>query len=136
MFTISNQTDYALLIIEYLSKQKTHIPLSLIINHLTIPKRFASRIASILVKHRILKSREGIYGGYTLAKSLDAIKLYDILTIFEGDAAFAKCADSHYLCRFQSVCQHSSFLKETLKTKYLALIKDLTIKETINHADA
>lgn len=129
MFTISNQTDYALLIIEYLVKSKNYTPISRVIKNTHIPKRFASRIAAVLAKEQILHSKEGVNGGYKLAKSIKEIKLYDLLKIFEGEIRFSKCAHDDYACRFNAICQHSSFLKHTLQNAYLGLIKNLTLKE-------
>lgn len=129
MFTILNQTDYALLIIEHLTKTTGYVPISQVVQIARIPKRFASRIAVTLAKHKILASKEGINGGYKLAQSINEITLYDLFKIFEGDVAFSKCAHADYKCRFDSICQHSSFLKNTLQNTYITLIKNLTLKQ-------
>lgn len=59
MFNISKQSDYGLLMLEYLKDKRDYISLTEIVEKLKLPKRFLARIASKLVSARILLSREG-----------------------------------------------------------------------------
>lgn len=131
MFTISNKTDYAVLLIEYLSQKIKPTPLSQIVKVCGLPRRFLARIAAQLVKTDILESKEGIKGGYRLKKPLTQIKLYEVLQIFEKDLEIIKCADKKYQCKWQKICQHQSFWKEKLKNQFIRSIKNITIKNVI-----
>lgn len=67
---------YSLLLIQKLSKNK-HKSISAISQESNIPIDFLYKIASKLKKSGILKSKEGITGGYEILKN--NISLYDII---------------------------------------------------------
>lgn len=129
MFTISNQSDYAVLLIEYLARKIKPTSISQIVKVCGLPRRFLARIAAQLVKADILESKEGIKGGYKLAKPLNQIKLYEVLQIFEKDLELIKCADEKYQCKWQKICKHQSFWKEKLKNQFIKNIKNLTFED-------
>lgn len=133
MLKISKQSDYGLILTSYIYKNKADvISLSELIEKTKLPKRFLARIASQLVKEGLLKSREGKAGGYSVTDRIKKISFYDYLKIFENYVQITKCADDHYRCQFESVCDHKDFLKnhvnkalvaELKKIKFLQLLK-------------
>lgn len=132
MFTISNQTDYALLFIEYLARQGEAKSMVKVVDELRLPRRFMAQIAAKLVNANILESREGVNGGYKLSQPVSKIKLYDILALFEGDMALVKCADGEYKCDFAKVCRHKQYWKTVLTTKITNTLNKLTIADVIS----
>lgn len=131
MFAISNQSDYAMLLLEYLADKRRPVPISKIVADLRLPARYLSRIAAKLAKERILKSKEGSKGGHKLAKPLSKISVLAILQIFEHDLRFTKCSADNYQCQFEKFCQHSVFWKNKLEQEFLAKIEKLTLAEII-----
>jgi len=63
-----------------------------------ISPKFLAQIASELKRAGILTSKEGIAGGYTLAKSADKIKLLDVLKVLDGELVEGKCFEDGHEC--------------------------------------
>lgn len=131
MFTISNQSDYAMLFLEYLSKQKQSVPLAKAVEDLKLPRRFMAHVASKLVSAKILESREGMRGGYTLLKPLKKIKLSELLGLYEGDMKLVKCGDSSYACRWEKICNHQDAWQNKLQKKIMTVIDSVSVADMI-----
>lgn len=131
MFTISNQTDYAMLFIEYLAGRKRSVSIARLVDDTGLPRRYMAQIAAKLVTAGLVTSREGVKGGYRLAKPIADIKLYDILKIFEGDVQLIKCAHEDYECKWEKMCGHAGYWKDTLKSRFVDLIDELTVSDVI-----
>ena len=54
------------------------------VNGRRLPKAFAYKILRELEMGGLIKSERGNRGGYYLAKSLDELTIYDIISITEG----------------------------------------------------
>lgn len=132
MFTISNQTDYAMLFLEYLSRQKKSVPLARAVEELKLPRRFMAHVASKLVAAQILKSQEGIRGGYVLIKPLKKIKLYELLRLFEGDMKLVKCSDDDYQCQLDGICRHKNLWQGKLQKKFLTVMNSVSVADMTN----
>lgn len=116
MLTINNQSDYALVLISYLTDKTDFVPLSLLVKTTGLPQRFLARIASELTHEGVLESREGKVGGYKLSKKFNDINLFQFLEIFEDELRFSKCADPEYKCRFEEVCRHNDFFRSKISS--------------------
>ena len=123
MFNISKQSDYGLLMLEYLKDKRDYISLTQIVEKLKLPKRFLARIASKLVSARILLSREGKVGGYLLNPEINSLTLYDYLKVFEGDLALTKCFDKDYQCQWEKNCSHKKFFNHKLRNSFIENLK-------------
>ena len=116
MFNLNTETDYALIILSYLYRQKKITALSELIKATNLPQRYLARIAAKLVNHKLLISREGRVGGYQLASNVNKISLYDFLLIYEGELFKTKCSAEDYCCEYEKVCHHKHFFTEKLNT--------------------
>lgn len=114
MLTISNQSDYGILFLEYLSNKKNYVPLSKLVEATKLPRRFLARISATLARKGIVKSKEGKVGGYKLAVNLKKISLYDYLKIFEKDVEMTKCTNENYDCPYDKFCAHKKLLSVQL----------------------
>jgi Rrf2 family protein len=123
MFNISKQSDYGLLMLEYLKDKKDYISLTEIVEKLKLPKRFLARIASKLVSAKILLSREGKIGGYLLNPKVNSLTLYDYLKVFEGDLVLTKCFDKDYQCQWEKNCSHKKFFNHKLRNAFIKNLK-------------
>lgn len=131
MFTISNQTDYAMLFVRYLSDKKESASLAEAVAELKLPRQFMAHVASKLVVGGILESREGVKGGYKLAKPLKKVKLYDFLRLFEGDMRLVKCTDDTYNCQWKDICKHKDVWQHTLQNKLLSVMNSLSVADVM-----
>lgn len=130
MFTLSNEADYALLLVSELRKYQEFVPLSTVIKSTHLPPRFFARIASKLAKEGLLESKEGKIGGYRLQKDWETKSVYDFLKIFDNTISLVKCESAEFKCVFEDICEHktglghkvSSLVTDTLKQHTLATL--------------
>lgn len=117
MFRLSQKADYGLILLSSIArthprgevkvKSRLHpggvnlggyVSISSIAQKHKISPKFLSQIAQDLKKAGVLSSKEGISGGYQLAKSAGEIKLLDVLKILEGELLEGKCFEEGHQC--------------------------------------
>lgn len=113
MFRLSQKADYGLILLSSVAKagkdkSGSYISISTIAQKNKISAKFLSQIAQDLKKAGIITAREGVAGGYTLAKSAEQIKLLDVLKILEGELIEGKCFEEGHEC----VCGAGEMWKE------------------------
>jgi Rrf2 family protein len=90
---ISNKTKYALKALTVLAQNYDKGPL--LISELAekerIPKKFLEIILLTLKNRGILRSKQGKHGGYSLAKTPEAVTLGDVIRILDGPLAPTPC---------------------------------------------
>lgn len=69
-----------------------------------IPYQFLRRILQSLIKHNILISKEGINGGFKLAKLANDIKVLDIIEVFQDKVELSDCMFRKKICSNRSTC--------------------------------
>ncbi|MBI2327049.1 Rrf2 family transcriptional regulator [Candidatus Curtissbacteria bacterium] len=98
MFRLSQKADYGLILLSNLSNSKKLVSVSSIAKKNKISAKFLSQIANDLKNAGIISSKEGVTGGYKLAKSADEIKLLDVLKILDGEIVEGKCFEDDHEC--------------------------------------
>ena len=98
MFRLSTKADYGLILLSNLSRSKKLTSISSIAKNQKISSKFLSQIASELKRAGILTSKEGVAGGYALAKSADKIKILDVLKVLDGELVEGKCFEDGHEC--------------------------------------
>jgi Rrf2 family protein len=100
LMQIPRKVDYGLRAVIYLSSQDAErcCSISEIAEHQGVPKKFLEKIIQALVRDGLIKSKRGSCGGYTLARSADAISIYDVVAAIEGPIAVNLCMESHSNC--------------------------------------
>jgi Rrf2 family protein len=90
---ISMRAKYALKALIYLarSKEKGPVLIGEIADSQKLPRKFLEQILLELKNLRILKSRQGKSGGYSLAKDPEKIPVGQIVRIFNGPLALVPC---------------------------------------------
>jgi len=102
MFRLSTRADYGLILLSSLhcgAPQGKPFPISAIAKKHKISAKFLSQIAQDLKKAGILASKEGVLGGYTLARSADKIRILDVLKVLEGKLVEGKCFEDEHECK-------------------------------------
>lgn len=117
---ITLESDYAIRIVDYLSKQTEKKSAAEISQCSGVSQRFALKILSKLAGEGLVKSYKGSKGGYTLAKSPSEITLRSVIESVEGPYLLSRClAGDHECtrsqeggccCRFQPVFDEISVL--------------------------
>lgn len=98
MFRLSTKADYGLILLSNLSRSKKLTSVSSIAKKNKISAKFLGQIAQDLKKAGILSSKEGVTGGYGLAKSADKIKILDVLKVLDGELVEGKCFEDGHEC--------------------------------------
>jgi len=100
MLKISRKADYGLLLLSVLAKAGEGKVFSLrkLAKKRQMPYKFLSQIAPILVTHGILGSKEGVGGGYFLARDPKSISVGKVLEILEGPFVPVSCMREGCVC--------------------------------------
>ena len=98
MFRLSTKSDYGLILMSNLAHSNKLVSVSSVAKKNKISPKFLSQIAHELKKAGFISSKEGITGGYTLAKRADEIKLLDVLKTLDGDLFMGECFEPDHEC--------------------------------------
>jgi Rrf2 family protein len=100
LMQIPRRIDYGLRAVIYLTSQDPEKCCSIteIARQQGVPKKFLEKIIQDLVRGGLIKSKRGSCGGYTLARSADAISIYDVIAAIEGPIAVNVCMESRSSC--------------------------------------
>lgn len=105
LLRLSRKGDYGIILVCALAQNSKGklISLAKIANEYNLPQKFVARLASALKNSGILKAKEGVRGGYMLARSPQNISLLEVLEALEGPLVGEACC-SQGSCRIEAVC--------------------------------
>lgn len=129
MFRLSQKADYGLILLSNLSKSKTPVSVATIARKNEIPTKFLSQIATELKKAGMIKAKEGVTGGFMLAKSAKEIKLLDVLKLLDGELVVGECFEDDHECH----CGGKAMWQD-LKKQLEATIGDKTVADLVVRA--
>lgn len=106
MMRISTKSDYGLQALLALATKdpEAFVSLKKLSQEYKLPYRFLTQIMHTLKKADIVESREGISGGYRLARKPEAISMGEVLGLFENDLGIMRCTTENTFCPQASVC--------------------------------
>jgi Rrf2 family protein len=93
--------------------------------------KFLEQILRTLKAAGLLKASRGIYGGYMLARSPDAIRLSDIYRALEGDPILVECIDQPKVCPLHEICPTRDVWAE-MSMKLVSVLEATTIQDLLN----
>ena len=130
---ITKASEYAILSLIVLSKEKKPMGSESLAMQLSIPKSFLAKILQSLAKADILKSFKGINGGFTLATTAREITMLDVMAAVEGKSpAVFECSPSMNDCPSDraSLCSIWPFLNK-LQGKIDNFLAELTLADIL-----
>lgn len=95
---LNNKTDYATRITIYLADLKEISNATEISEALEIPRTYVPKVLKGLIDAGIIASKEGLGGGYYLAKSAEDITLLDIYLSCEPTMKISRCMETEANC--------------------------------------
>ena len=100
LMQIPRRVDYGLRAVIYLAAQEPDKCCSSaqIAKQQGVPKKFLEKIFQDLIRAGLVKSKRGSTGGYTLARSAEAISFCDVIEAIEGPIAVNACLDHELGC--------------------------------------
>ncbi|PPK84099.1 BadM/Rrf2 family transcriptional regulator [Neolewinella xylanilytica] len=130
---LSKKTKYAINALVYLARHADEqpIPVSRIAEERKIPLKFLESIFSELKNARIVKSKKGKYGGYSLNGGTDDIDLAQVVRLFDGAIALLPCATHDYYepceeCLDETACGIRKVALE-IRNATVASLKEATL---------
>jgi Rrf2 family protein len=102
---VTREADYAVRCILYLSQEAGRTISAPEISKSTfIPRSFVAKILQRLSKKELVKSVQGIAGGFQLAKGPGEVNLLEVIEAIQGPVATNLCAVDNRLCDKSSNC--------------------------------
>ena len=100
LMQIPRRVDYGLRAVIHLAGQEPDKCCSMgqIAKQQGVPRKFLEKIIQDLIRGGLIKSKRGSTGGYTLARSADAISFCDVIEAIEGPIAVNACLDHKLGC--------------------------------------
>jgi Rrf2 family protein len=110
MLKLSKKTEYALMGVKYIAVKNhgSSVTCKEISESYKIPYDLLAKILQQLSKNGIIRSAQGIKGGYSLNRSPDNITLVDIISAVEPDYRLTECMvddSSEIECMHYNCCQ-------------------------------
>ena len=97
-----------------------------------IPLWFLAKILQELADRRLLRSRKGPAGGFTLGLNPDKIRLLDIVQALDGIACYEQCAMGNAECSEKQRCSMHDVWKE-LRARILDYLRGNTIGDLVRN---
>lgn len=109
---ITKEEDYAILFMSILAiRNDKLLSLQEISADFNVPYYFLKKIARQLKEARLIKSKEGAAGGYSLNIPAKEITLAEIIEAIRGPLALVDCAEGSF-CPAEDFCLASTVLKK------------------------
>lgn len=130
MVVFSTKSDYAIIVLSELAKSNEYKSLGKLAKDRKLPYRYISRIAAELKSAGIIESKEGVTGGYRLAKKPENIYALDIVKVFEEGVGTTRCTLHGQTCPREETCPLKTKWQE-MQREILAVVKKYTLADMI-----
>jgi Rrf2 family protein len=131
---ISRKSDYALRAVLYIARQanETRSSINAIAESERVPRDFLAKILKELTRAEILKSYQGVHGGYQLARPATKINILDVIEAMDGPLGLNLCVRGEHGCecdRADRCAMHpfwkklQSQVRNTLKNETFAKLR-------------
>jgi Rrf2 family protein len=106
MLRLSKKADYALLAIRHLAAHAEDGAVSAreLAETYDIPPELLAKVLQTLVRANLLESRQGIRGGYGLARSAASMSVADVIHAVDGPLTVTACSEVDHSCDQYSKC--------------------------------
>jgi len=137
---LSKKTKYAINALVFIAKNRDEQPISVsrISDEQNIPLKFLESILTELKNARILNSKKGKYGGYSLNGTPEEIHMAKIMRLFDGAIALLPCVTYEFYERCEECVDEDTcgirqiameIRNETVKRLKAATLADIIKRE-------
>jgi Rrf2 family protein len=134
MLRLSKKTDYALIALAYVASigNKPTSARDIAERH-DIPVELLAKVLQRLVQKGMLKSQQGIHGGYVLARAADTMTVAEIVEAIDGPLMLTVCgtADDEERCEQFSKCNIRDPLHR-IRDRIIGALMACTIAELVS----
>lgn len=117
---LSHKGDYGLVLVAALARRTGFASLREVAQEKKLPYKFVSQVAGELHKAGILESKEGVGGGYRLARVPEKILVREVLDVLEGPMRAEEC-DHGDECGCGGSCVHEAVTQKITQGAVRAL---------------
>ncbi|WP_429735633.1 RrF2 family transcriptional regulator [Arachidicoccus sp.] len=137
---LSKKAKYAINALVFIAKHKKEEPISVsrISEAQNIPLKFLESILSELRNARIVKSKKGKFGGYSLSTTPDQINMEIVMRLFDGAIALLPCVSLNFYDRCEECVDEATcgirqvameIRNDTIKKLNAATLADIIKRE-------
>ena len=135
MLKLSKKTEYALMAVKFMAMKPDHHNATAkeISDGYNIPYDLLSKVLQQLTRKKVIKSFQGIKGGYSLSKGPDNLTLIDIIRAVEPNYQITECmqnGSSEKDCTYFNCCMIRDPLAKVQK-EIDKLFKSVTIHQIL-----
>lgn len=105
------EADYAVRIVEYLTRNPGRWDAGTISEKMQVPQRFCLKILRGLVRDGLVCSFKGARGGYSLSRPAGEISLLQVIESVEGTYMLSRCQKEEYSCGREHCRLHNIYEK-------------------------
>lgn len=111
-----------------MNESNNYVSIKQIAREFTIPFHFLTKVLQQLTQAGIITSTKGAKGGVRLAKDPDSIRLYDIISIIDGESDFNECLLGLPGCGLHTPCPAHD-MWSNIRSQYIKSARSITLKE-------
>lgn len=135
MLKLSKKTEYALMAVKFIARKTNgnSVTAKEISEGYNIPYDLLSKVLQQLTRKKVIKSFQGIKGGYSLSKNPDNLTLIDIIRAVEPNYQITECmqsGSSEKDCTYFDCCMIRDPLAKVQK-KIDKLFRSVTIHQIL-----
>lgn len=133
MVKLSRKMEYALISLKHLHHKRAGELTSAkeISNQYGVPFDVVSRVLQTLNQAGIVKSIQGVQGGYHLLKDLSEVSFHNLIEVIEGPLMLVKCIHDNDSCELAKSCNIISPVA-LLNDKIIDFYKTIKIADLIS----
>ena len=90
-----------------------------------------ARVLQAMSARGLLKAEYGVGGGYSLARPLESVSLYDLSEMLEGNIILTKCLGNEEICETHPTCNITSPIAN-LNKKIQEFYKSVSLEEVLH----
>lgn len=132
MLRFNRKIEYALIALvnmDDIQTQSEPVTSKSISSQFNIPSEIMGKVLQALARYGLLTSVQGVKGGYTLAKPLDQISIYEIIEAIDGSIALASCVyGSKHSCDQFGICGLQTPI-EIVQNELVYFFKNISLQD-------
>jgi len=105
MFKLSKKTEYSLLVLRHLARQGDEVcTVKDLARECRLPQPLLAKLMQQLARRNLVRSEQGVRGGYRLNRDLTQISLADVVESVDGPISLTACKQDDDRCERHSFC--------------------------------
>ncbi|MCB9025693.1 MAG: Rrf2 family transcriptional regulator [Bdellovibrionaceae bacterium] len=131
MNRLNKKLEYALMTLQYLHENSANrISTKEVCEKTGSPFDATARVMQIMAQQGLLKSEQGVKGGYLLMRSLAEVTLLELMEMILGPIELAKCLGNSMNCELKGKCNIQSPIHR-INQKFKFFLSDLYLSEVL-----